>query len=129
MRLFMPIRTILSGPKDCCGVTKTPVGYCTRDIGHDGPCAVVMRPDGIRLTDTGAIRRRLKISEEAHAAIDRRRCEQNLAQELHKFYRAALKRVTTQHGERLVHDHGWVNCHDKDYFRKRARQILKNGTL
>jgi hypothetical protein len=41
-----------------------------------------------------------------------------LAEELHKFYRAAVQTMGTEYGS--DHDHGWANCRRKDYFRKRA---------
>jgi hypothetical protein len=51
-----------------------------------------------------------------------------LAHELHKDYRAAFKAM---HSGGLVHtstaqghDHGWMHCNRKNYFRKRAKGIL-----
>jgi len=48
-----------------------------------------------------------------------------LAEELHKFYRAAYKTFVQYrvHNDG-VHDHGWKNCHRKAYFARRAQAIL-----
>lgn len=59
---------------------------------------------------------------------------EQLAEELHRFYRAAFKALhkkTNVWGEEVNHfnncpghDHGWSHCNKKEYFRKRAQMIL-----
>ena len=52
-----------------------------------------------------------------------------LAEELHKFYRAAFKAL---HSASCfikcsgAHDHGWSHCNKKKYFLNRARILQKN---
>lgn len=52
---------------------------------------------------------------------------EQLAEELHKFYRAAFKKLhisATSFGNcEGRHDHGWKGCHAKAYFIKRAQRI------
>ncbi|VVB51710.1 Uncharacterised protein [uncultured archaeon] len=54
---------------------------------------------------------------------------EHVAQQMHKDYRAAFKAL---HRGGLVHtstaqshDHGWSNCHRKQYFLRRARKRLE----
>lgn len=61
---------------------------------------------------------------------------EQLAEELHKFYRAAFKALSV-HGEYpdmtescKGHDHGWSHCNKQKYFQNRARilmEALKKG--
>lgn len=48
---------------------------------------------------------------------------ENLAQDLHRFYRAA--HLVLEKRRSWTHDHGYKHCPRKDYFRKRAREILE----
>lgn len=60
---------------------------------------------------------------------------EQLAEELHKFYRAAFKalrpRVIRIPDEGYLaissHDHGWDHCNKKDYFRRRAEMLREAG--
>lgn len=59
---------------------------------------------------------------------------EQLAEELHKFYRAAFKAL---HGttrpigqfqcDAPGHDHGWDHCNKKQYFRRRAEMLREAG--
>lgn len=60
---------------------------------------------------------------------------EQLAEELHKFYRAAFKAL---HGttrpigqfqcDAPGHDHGWSHCNKKKYFLRRAEILLRDLT-
>lgn len=58
---------------------------------------------------------------------------EQLAEELHKFYRAAFKAL--HHGASDMpcsgsgHDHGWDHCNKKAYFRRRAENLASSDTL
>lgn len=51
------------------------------------------------------------------------------AKELHANYRAAFKALhkydVCSYACRDQHDHGWVRCHKKAYFIRRAKHVLK----
>ena len=54
------------------------------------------------------------------------------AEQMHADYRAAYKALSGHKPRRAIsgymqngaHDHGWVNCHCKDYFRRRAAMLI-----
>lgn len=63
---------------------------------------------------------------------------EQLAIELHKFYRAAEKSVNRvkqiyRKGKKrnnpnlLLHDHGWSACGQRKFFRKRAELLIKRS--
>ena len=57
---------------------------------------------------------------------------EQLAEELHKFYRAAFKAMTkmglasrTSLAQPMSHDHGWSHCNKKKYFLRRAISMAR----
>ena len=54
-----------------------------------------------------------------------------LAEELHKQYRAAFKALHRPSGTRYLneHDHGWLACHKRTYFLRRAALLIKRASV
>jgi hypothetical protein len=53
---------------------------------------------------------------------------EQLAEELHKFYRDAFKVFAVFH-LKGGHDHGWSHCNKKAYFRRRAEIMQQAGVI